>query len=201
MISALAAFVGLGAACERPALSGACPQAAEGELVLSEFRGAQSGVDTYGEWLEIYNAGDGAISLGGLKVRSLDLDGGTETVFLVRDGELELEVGAYAVLGAVDRDPLPAHLDYSFAIDGVSGLRGGAIVTIESCGEVIDETLYWALPAVGSWSLDGALTPDAAANDEIEDWCNDMIEAGEEAPPSEVGVPGTPGSPNRECAP
>jgi hypothetical protein len=180
-------------------LDNPCPEAAEGELVLTEFRGPQGGADTYGEWLEIYNASDHTISLTGLRVRSLDLDGGSETIFLLRDPQLELEANGYAVFGAVDRDPLPPHLDYSFAIDGVTGLRGGAIVSVESCGEVVDETLYWTLPDIGSWSLDGSKAPDAFDNDEESAWCNDAVEpeAGEAL--SELGVPGTPGEANRSC--
>lgn len=133
-------------ACERSPLDDACPNVAAGELVVTEFRGSQDGADTYGEWLEVFNAGDSAIDLGGLRVRALDLDGGSQSLFMVRDGQLRLEPGDYAVFGGLDRDPLPAHLDYSFAVDGVTGLRAGAIVTLESCGEVIDETLYRSLP-------------------------------------------------------
>lgn len=170
-----------------------------GELVLSEFRGSQSGADTYGQWLEIYNASDHTVSLGGLRVRALDLDGGSETIFLVRDAQLELAAGAYAVLGALDWDPLPEHLDYSFAIDGVTSLRGGAIVTIESCGEVIDETIYRTLPELGSWSFDGSTSPDAEANDDETAWCKDATEIEEGEGVTELGVPGTPGQANREC--
>ena len=177
----------------------ACPNVAAGELVVTEFRGSQDGADTYGEWLEVFNAGDSAIDLGGLRVRALDLDGGSQSLFMVRDGQLRLEPGDYAVFGGLDREPLPAHLDYSFAVDGVTGLRAGAIVTLESCGEVIDETLYRSLPSVGTWSLDGTLVPDAEVNDLEEAWCTDDLPDEAGGPVTELGVPGTPGQPNREC--
>ena len=186
-------------ACSRPQLENPCPEAVAGELVLTEFRGSQSGSDTYGEWIELYNASDHSISLGGLQVRALDLDGGSETLFTVRDAQLELPMGAYAVLGSVDRDPMPAHLDYSFGADGVSGLRSGAIVTLEACGEVVDQTLYRSLPDVGSWSLDGSMTPTAELNDDEDLWCTDDVEPEPGDAVTELGVPGTPGEPNREC--
>ena len=48
--------VALVAACTRAPLEVPCPDLRAGDLVISELRGEQSGTDTRGQWVELYNA-------------------------------------------------------------------------------------------------------------------------------------------------
>ncbi len=52
--------------------------------------------DTYGEWIEIYNATEGTVNIGGLTIE--DEAGHSGTI----EGELIIESGAYAILGRTD---------------------------------------------------------------------------------------------------
>lgn len=90
----------------------------EGDLVITEIRGPQDGMDTRGEWFELYNATDETLELQGLRgtlerLEGSAVDGQVGLTFLVRE-PLSIEPGAYVVLGT-----LPLHegrrpeLDYS----------------------------------------------------------------------------------------
>ena len=41
--------------CERDMLEHICTPVEDGELVISEIRGPQSELDTYGQWIELHN--------------------------------------------------------------------------------------------------------------------------------------------------
>ncbi len=197
------AFASLAAAssCVRAPVDTPCPQLEVGELVITELRGAQAGPDSYGEWIEVYNASDREIELGGLAVSSIELDGSGETRFWVRASALSLAPGAYATLGASARVPLPGHLDYSFADDGVAGLEAAGVLTLESCGAFVDEVVYRELPEAGSWALDGAQPPSAESNDDETQWCVDARPAPPDVPMTELGLPGSPREENPPCLP
>ena len=188
-------------ACERAPLDNPCPTAVAGELVLTELRGEQAAGDTYGQWIEIFNASDHDVELGGLQVVSVRLDGSGEKALFVRDDALRVAPGAYATLGSIERDVLPAHLDYSFAGEALDSLETGALLSLRGCGETIDEMVYRELPSSGSWSLDGNATPSAELNDDESRWCVDDEPPGPDAPTTESGIPGTPRAPNRSCTP
>lgn len=186
--------------CERAPVDVPCAQLEQGDLVITELRGPQAGADTYGEWIEVFNASGRELSLGGLAVTSIELDGGGEERFLVRATTLSLAPGEYATLGSLEREPLPQHLDYSFAIDEVGGLKAGGVITLEACGAFVDEVVYRSLPEEGSWALDGAKTPDADTNDDETCWCADTRPQDPTGPMTELGVPGSPREENPSCA-
>lgn len=174
-----------------------CPDVAAGELVITEVRGEQSGADTYGQWIEVYNASGSAIDLRGMHLEVTRLDGSGLKKVIVRADALPVEAGAYTVLGRFPNE-IPAHGDYAFGFDLESDLYGAAVVKILACGEEVDSLVYNDLPGEGSYSFDGNLDPDASANDTDSNWCTDAAED-PDAPPTEIGIPGTPKEANRPC--
>src|SRR2546422_10093592 len=92
--------------CVRDPAPAECPDVGVGELVLTELRGPQSGTDTLGTWVELYNAGARAVDLRGTKLRFRKQDGSSETDVIVRRS-LASAPGAYVVLGLFPDDGLP----------------------------------------------------------------------------------------------
>jgi hypothetical protein len=182
----------LWAACVRDPVDTPCPDVEPGGLVFSEVRGAQGGsADTFGEWIEIYNASRGAVALGGLALTVRRLDGGAETRIMVRDDDMSLAAGAYAVLGRFARGHEPAHVTYGYVSDLDGNLLRAAELVLSSCGVVLDRVVYRTLPASGTLGFDGGRVPDASANDAESAWCVDA---------RGTGGPGTPLMRNLECA-
>ncbi|HFE47112.1 MAG TPA: lamin tail domain-containing protein, partial [Nannocystis exedens] len=140
--------------CARAPLERICPELQVGDLVVTEIRGKQAGADTYGEWIELYNATDEAIDLGGISVDLFKLDGSGEFHFIVRDADVEIPPRGYAVLaGAVAADK--NFTSYAYDSDEDGSLYAGAFVEVYSCEHMIDSMLYRALPNLGTLSLDG----------------------------------------------
>ena len=176
-----------------------CPDVGEGELIVTEIRGAQEGPDTWGQWIELHNPTDRDLDLFGLRVEMRPLDGDEPDVVLVRTEGVALEAGGYGVLGRFDDDNRPEHVDYGFTVDLDSSLLSAARIQVKACGVVTDSVVYRNLPSTGSLSWDGALPPDATANDDELAWCPDTTEPSPDGPQTELGVPGTPGEANRPC--
>lgn len=202
----LAIGVALGSpaiACVRPPLPGSCPKLDAGALVVSELRGAQSG--SYRQWIELYNASDAKIAVGGLRLEFTRPDGSGAVAFIVRDEGLEVEPGAYVVLGGGDPET-EDYIDYDYTPDYHSAdnpdqprsLYGAATLTLYGCDVAVDRVVYASLPNPGTLALDGAAPPDAARNDKSsEGWCVD--ERVSEGPQTEIGLRGSPGEPNPPC--
>lgn len=167
------------AGCDRAPLDVECPPGTAGALVVSELRGRQSGGDdAMGQWIEIYNPGDAAASIAGLRVRLTKLDGSGEAQILVRDAALSVPAHGYAVLGRFTPGDLPPNADYGYAQDYAGDLYPSGVVELASCGNVIDTAIYDGLPITGTLALDGAAPPDATANDSSAGWCIDPTSAG-----------------------
>jgi hypothetical protein len=179
-------------ACAREPRDVECPDVAAGDLVLSEVRGSQSGADTWGEWVEVYNATDAPIGLAGTLLVFTKLDGSDERRIVVRARDVSVPARGYAVLGRFAHEQRPAHIDYGWAEDSSDDMFPAAAVRIDACGVEIDRAIYRDLPAMGTLALDGAAPPDAAANDVEGAWCPDT----NPGPPTELGLPGTPGEAN-----
>ena len=191
-------------ACVRPPLPEVCPELAPGALALTEYRGPQTG--SYRQWIELYNASDAPIDLGGITVRFEPLDGGEGSRFLVRDGDLVVEPGAYVVLGGGEPERFD-YIDYDYtgdyhsAIDSAHpddplqprDLPSGGFVDIYSCDAPIERVLLRGLPAEGT--LFWAGPPSAADNDDGSAWCVDDFTVGNTG----TGVRGTPGEVNPAC--
>jgi hypothetical protein len=196
--------------CTTEPLPFVCPNVEVGELVISELRGDQAdSSDSFGHYVEVYNAAGKQVDLQGLRVR-LRSTAGDELEVFVRES-IELEAGGHAVIGPGLPDEHASWIDYAIGWD-ISGGNpeddspptdfvryAGAFVELEACGELIDETFYdlGELPETGTLACGNASNPpDAAANDERDSpcWCVD-----DQPDPTlfGVGLPGSPGSANR----
>lgn len=184
----------LGSACNREPRAEECPRLAAGDLVVSELRGAQSGPDTYGQYIELYNAGTAAIPMAGVSITLTRTDGGDVAEVLVRTRDVTVAPGDYVVLGKWAEGSAPDHVDYAWGDD--PSLYSAALVEVRACDVLVDAMVYRSLPAQGSHALDGATSPDATANDVEADWCVDATDPGST---TELGLPGTPGEGNLSC--
>lgn len=187
-------------ACVRPPVETVCPEVTRGDLVFSEIRGSQSGMDTYGQWIELYNASGKELPLGGLVVVVGKLTEETGTPVAVRSSDLRLAAGDRVVLGRFAEDDRPGHVDYGFLADYDGNLPESGWFDLLACGEVIDEVLYHDLPSEGSLGFDGGLPLTAVANDTEGDWCiDDRPARNDGGGQTDVGVPGSPGEENLPC--
>lgn len=184
------------AACARDPAEELCPDVGAGDLVITELRGEQSGGDTWGQWIEVHNATGNAIDLEGARLDLRSIDGGTRLRLLVRRS-LSVEAGGYAVLAALPDADLPDHVDYGFGADFDAEFPGAGGVALSACGVEIDEVIFDdGLPVMGSYSL-GLDPPTADGNDDPAAWCADTA-PGDDT--TMLGLPGSPGEPNRPCA-
>lgn len=196
MVTAAVAAV---ACLPRDGVSAVCPDVEEGDLVVSELRGPQEGADSFGQWIEVYNAGEQPVDLYGLRVTFVPSDGSDLIALLIRREGAEVGPGEFAVLGAQDDERRPEHVDYGFG-DELTNLAPAARVQLAACGTEVDSLLYRSLPTAGSLAVDGAALPDAAANDDDDALCTDDEPLPPDGMMTDFGVPGTPGEPNRPCA-
>jgi hypothetical protein len=190
VIGLTVAAAALATGCTRDPAPAECPDVGVGDLVVTEIRGPQSGSDTLGTWVELYNASGGSLDLKGLKIRFRKKDGSSETDVLVRRS-VQAAAGAYVVLGLFpDDDTRPSYVDYGFASDFHVSFLPAAAVDVEACGTRIDRAIYDQLPNMGTYELGAA--PDADANDLPTNWCTDATISG-------TTYPGTPQQPNPAC--
>ena len=181
-------------ACDVEQLPLACPSVAPGEIVVTEIRGPQSGPNTRGEWIELYAPG---MELRGLELTFTELDGsGGSTVRVRRD--LVANAEGYVTLGSGDTEQAPVDIDYGAGND-FGGLPSSGILEVRACNEVVDAVIFRGLPDMGTLALDGALGPDATANDDESNWCVDAREATDGTETTEFGLPGSPRVRNPSC--
>lgn len=191
-----AALFGLGllglcafGACTREPVDAECPDLPPGALVITEIRGPQTGDDTLGSWIELYNDTSSPIDLQGITIRFRRQDGSSEINTIVRRSQT-VAAGAYVVLGNFIDTMKPSHVDYGFAGDFHESFYTSAALEVIACDERIDLARYDSLPRMGTYSLGGA--PTAENNDLPASWCYDgtMIAS---------TYPGTPKEPNIAC--
>lgn len=176
------------AGCVREPEQAVCPDIGEGDLVVTEIGGEQTGMDTLKPWIEVYNASGASIDLLGVKVRFRRVNASSENAIVVRR-EVPVAANAYFVLGLDLDDDRAAYIDYGFAADYHESWLSTAAVEVEACGTRIDLARYDMLPSTGTWSL--GVPPDATQND-YDTWCTDTtINVG--------SFPGTPQRANNAC--
>ena len=159
------------AGCTRDPAEAVCPEIVEGNLVVTEIGGPQTGNELLKEFVELYNASGRTVDLLGIKVRFRRPDGSSEIDILVRRS-VSAAPGSYTVLGKDDDLDLETYIDYGFGADFSETWLGGAAVDVEACGEQIDRAIYASLPRTGTYSL-GVTPPTGAANDLPANWCTD----------------------------
>ena len=187
-----AGVAALAAACVRGPADEICPSVAPGDLVITELRGPQSGGDTYGEWIEVYNATGAEVDLQGTVLDLRSIDGATAVRLLVRD-PLPLPAGGYAALGTSSAGVVA----YAFGADWDDDLPASGGVSLLACGAFIDRVVWRGLPESGTYSL-GTTPPSADSNDLATAWCIDTTPGSDG---TQLGLPGTPGAANHPCAP
>lgn len=160
----------LAAGCVRDDAEAVCPDLAQGDLVITEIGGPQTGNDLLKPWVEIYNASGSPVDLLGVRVRFRRLDGSGENAIIVRRS-VTAAPGSYTVLGLADDANLESYLDYGFLVDYHAGWLSTAAVDVEACNQLIDRTDYDSLPLVGTRSL--SVPPTESANDLPLNWCTD----------------------------
>ncbi len=178
--------------CVRDPVEAPCPDLGEGDLVVSEIGGPQTGMDTLQPWIELYNASGKSVDLMGVKVRFRRVSGSDETDTIIRRS-LTVAAGAYVVLG-LDSDvdgERERYLDYGMAGDFHASWPTSSAIDVEVCNTLIDRAQYSSLPKAGTYSL-GTQPPTAAANDLPASWCTDTT-----ANPG--SFPGTPQKANTAC--
>ncbi len=178
------------AACARDPEEALCPDLDEGDLVVTEIAGPQTGFDAVAPWVELYNASGAPVDLYGLRIRFRRISGAGETAVIVRRS-LIAAPGSYTVLGLADDTAREAHVDYGFLSDFRTSFPGASAVDVEACNRRVDLARYDSLPRNGSYSL-GANPPDATANDLPANWCTNPSATA-------AGVAGTPQQANAAC--
>jgi hypothetical protein len=197
-LSALSGAVCVLSACVRDPLSGSCPDIAEGELVVTEVSLGDG--DSVHGWIEVFNASDRELPLGELRVTMTPLTGEADKArsFLVRDGELAVAAGAYAVLGQ-GNPKFYDFIDYDFVDDQGDALEVSASVELRACDTVVDVAAYRDLAPGASLALAGDAAPDPDANDDsAAGWCVDA--SIHQSAPDKQSTRGTPGEANPPCS-
>lgn len=163
-----------------------------GDLVISEIM-----IDSEGrQWFEVYNASGDAVNLEGL-VLAYTKDDGTGRQEHVVASSVDVPAGGYVVLGDVlpEVAAMTDHLDYGWAGELGDFVNSAGSLLVE-CGDSVIDQAYYVEPTSGTArAFDGALAPDAVANDDQGNWCDSST-------PFDAGGDesfGTPGAANDVC--
>ncbi|MEZ4323999.1 MAG: lamin tail domain-containing protein [Polyangiales bacterium] len=185
------ASLGAMSGCGDAPPSGTCEGLLPGDLVISEVMANPSGADDGREWVEITNTTAASIDLAGIEIVRSAADGTGARAHEITTADA-LAAGAYYVLGAVLDAARPTYVDYGFGADlGGFGNTSGRVIV--RCGDrVLDEMVYLDTTDGASWAYDGALPPNATANDEVTRWCDSTTTFS-------TGDFGTPGMRNAPC--
>ncbi|MBN2498981.1 MAG: lamin tail domain-containing protein [Deltaproteobacteria bacterium] len=161
-----------------------------GDLVITEIMADPAGKDEGKEWFEIYNATSKSLSLRGVRLVASRADGSGEYEHVMKAAQIE--PGQYFVLGGVLEDVKPGWIDYAYGAD-LSSLRNtGGRISVECGSNVVDRVVYEDSQEGRSAVFDGSQVPDAAANDNLDNWCESETEYAEDSF-------GTPGVVNEAC--
>jgi hypothetical protein len=199
LMLAAAALCSCGRGSE-PCLS---PSLQSGDLAISEIRGKQQGMDTFGEWIELFNTTTAPIDLYGLAIDLVRLDGTGYYRIFVRQ-HVSVEGGGYFVIGRWQPASVPAWGDYGFELDFGSDLYVDGLIQLISChlpvNQAIDLLAYYGLPGGGTLAFDGAKELTGTSNDASANWCVDDVPGTlPNGGDNQQGIPGTPGEKNRSC--
>ncbi len=156
-----------------------------GDLVITEIMANPVGQDEGGEWFEIHNPSGASLDLDGLRLEAAREDGTGEISHTIDD--LSIAAGQYLVLGGMLDEIKPDYVDYAYASDLGSLRNAGGRLSLYCEQALVDRVVYGDMAEGASKSFDGLLTPDAAANDNPEAWCDSRTEFA----PDSFGTPGT----------
>ncbi len=162
-----------------------------GDLVITEVMANPEGDDDGNEFFEIYNATSGAIDLTGLVLEKAAVDGSKAKTHVM--SETIIEAGAYLALGGVLPEFRAPYIGYGYA-DDLGGMTNSGGQLGLRCGSTqVDHLFYGEATSGHSEGLDGNLTPDHLANDDVENFCSATTEFATDAF-------GSPGVANEPCS-
>ena len=143
----------------------------DGEVYINEFMPSNASTlqdegGAFPDWIELYNAGDAAVDLGGWTITD-DLD---EPDKHALDGSLSIEAGGYLVLFADnDEEEGPRHVGFSLAAEGESiglYLPNGSAVDELDFAPVGTDLAQARIPDGSSvWEVTDAPTPGESNGD------------------------------------
>ena len=163
-----------------------------GDLVITEVMANPKGADANNEWFEIYNTTTTALNLGGLQVYAASQARTSEAMY-VFPPTITIEQNQYLVVGDTDATPLPAHINHSYGND-LGMLRNSDALIELRCTEttIVDVFSYETSVEGKSTQLNGAISPDAIANDNPNNYCTAAVMY-------DATNHGTPQAANEEC--
>ena len=161
-----------------------------GDLVITEIMANPDAVsDSYGEWIEVYNASGVEVNLLGLVLKD---NASSDTV----DIDLIVAAGGYVVLGIDGDTTRNGSVTVDFDWSGLALGNSGDTLSLSYASTTLDAVDYtgWAVVAGVSLSL-SLLEIDATSNDDVGSWCAATDTFGD-------GDYGSPGADNpEECLP
>ena len=170
-----------------------------GDLVITEIFAAAASQSANSavagdEWFEIYNATLRPIDLDGVTLTLSRLDGSRAQHHVV--SAMNIDPGAYLVLGDDAPDKLSPWVNYSYGADlGAMTNTGGKLAL--TCGDTtIDAATYQMATRGESLQFDGNRTPDYVSNDEGSNWCTATPAGSSQFLAKNYG---TPGASNEDC--
>ena len=142
-----------------------------GDLVITEVMANPEGADATNEWLEIYNTTTTEFNLEGLQVHVASQAQTSEEMY-VFPSTMTIKPNQYLVVGNTDATPLPVYIDYSYG-NALGMLRNSDALIELRCTEtaIVDVVSYTTTVEGKSIQLDGAMSPDAIANDNPNNHC------------------------------
>ncbi|MBM4379614.1 MAG: lamin tail domain-containing protein [Deltaproteobacteria bacterium] len=171
----------------------ACKSLLAGDLVITEVMANPKGDDSGKEWMELHNPTAKDISLSGISLFVSNADGSSEKA-LSLPKTLSLPAGKYLAMGDVrDGATPPPWIGYAYG-DGLKALPNSSGAVGVRCGTNVLDKFTWNQPAADgkSLSLNGALVPDSAANDNADNLCTGTSSY-------DTDMFGTPGQKNDPC--
>jgi hypothetical protein len=127
-------------------------------LIITEVMQNPDAVnDSYGEWLEIYNAGDSPVDINGFIIK----DNGSDNHTINNGGSLIISSGEYLIMG-INADAISnggVHIDYQYSGITLSNSDDEIILYLSDGTTEIDRVEYdggtiWPAPTGTSMSLD-----------------------------------------------
>ncbi|MBL4632820.1 MAG: lamin tail domain-containing protein [Kofleriaceae bacterium] len=161
-----------------------------GDLVITEVMANPEGEDEGNEYFEIYNATSAAIDLAGLVLEKSAVDGSKVKEHVM--STTIIEAGQYLALGGVLPEFRAPYIAYGYA-DALGAMTNSGGQLALRCKETeVDRLIYGEAASGRSQGLDGNISPDHLANDDISNFCDATTEFATDAF-------GSPGVANEPC--
>jgi hypothetical protein len=156
-----------------------------GQIAITEFLADPFVVsDSYGEWIELFNAGGQPVDINGWTLK----DSGTDTHVIAAGKPLVVPAKGYLLLGRSANMVDNGGVSVAYAYSGFYlANTADEIILLDGGGKVVDQVVYttsWTLPVGASLSVKSPL----ADKNNFANWCPET-----KAWPGSKGDKGTPG--------